>query len=78
MNNKQIAALYVELAVMYQEEFPVECVAEPAINQQTRWVEKIKAGDLSKKDIQVIEPIFVYGHVDVHRYLKPKKRFIWF
>lgn len=78
MNNKQLAALYVELAVMYQEEFPAQCDEEPAINQQNVMVEKIQTGALSKRDIKIIETIFVYGHVDVHRYLKPKKRFIWF
>lgn len=78
MDNKQVAALYVELAMMYQEDFPVACHTDPAINQQTQMVEKIQMGDLTKKDILTIEPVFVYGHVDIHRYLKPKKRFIWF
>ena len=78
MNNKQLAELYVELALMYEEEFPVECGFAEATKAQALMVDKIKSGALSKKDIALIEPIFAYGHVDIHTYIKPKKRFIWF
>ena len=63
---------------MYQEQFPVECGFAAATSAQGLLVEKIKSGALSKKDIALIEPVFAYGHVDIHKYVKPKKRFIWF
>lgn len=78
MNNKQLAALYIELISMYQEEFGAACQIEPAISQQSIMIEKIKMGTLSKQEIDMVEPIFVYGHIDIHRYVEPKKRFIWF
>ena len=78
MNGKQLAALYVELASMYEEEFPQKSETLYLNQIRTSMVERITAESLSKKDIATIEPIFVYGHVDIHRYVKPRKRFIWF
>ncbi|EPJ45224.1 MAG: hypothetical protein OFPI_37590 [Osedax symbiont Rs2] len=78
MNNKQLAELYVELALMYEEDFPVKCGFAAATSAQTMLVEKINPGALSKTDIALIEPIFAYGHVDIHKHVTAKKRFIWF
>jgi hypothetical protein len=78
LNGKQLAALYVELASMYEEEFPHESETLYFNQIRTSMVERITEESLSKKDIATIEPIFVYGHVDIHQYVTAKKRFIWF
>ena len=41
MNNKQLAELYVELALKYEEQFPVECGFAAATSAQALLVEKI-------------------------------------
>lgn len=78
MTNEQLAALYVELLCMYEEDFPAEETSTSNIAKQAVIIDKIKLGAVSKTDIQYIEPIFLYGHVDIHRYITAKKRFIWF
>jgi len=77
VTNKQLAALYVELLSLYEEDFPQAAEAS-SDEQQMLFINKILAGKISAKDIQLIEPVFSYGHVDIHRYIQPKKRFIWF
>ena len=61
---------------MYYEEFPGNADENAALMQTM--AEKIESGSLSKNDIILLEPIFTYGHMDVHLHLKAKKRFIWF
>lgn len=78
MNYEELAELYVELSMKYEEEYPVECGFDAATKARTSMVEKIRAGSLSKKDMSIIEPIFSYGNVDITKYVKPKKRFILF
>ena len=78
MTNEQLAALYVELLDMYVEDFPVEEASTSSFEQKTGIINKIKSGAVSKTDLQFIEPVFMYGHIDIHRYITPKKRFIWF
>lgn len=78
MNYKELAELYMDLSMKYEEEFPVECGFEAATKARTNMVEKIQTGSLSKKDMNIIKPIFSYGNLDVTQYLKAKKRFIFF
>lgn len=63
---------------MYQEDFPADDSTTENMENCALMVEKIRSDSLSKQDIQIIEPVFNYGHMDVHQYLKAKKRFVWF
>jgi len=78
VTNKQLAALYLELSAMYNDELFGIDSKELQITADIE--ERIEDNCLTEADIAHIEPIFSYGHVDVHRYLKAKKkkRFFWF
>jgi len=78
VTNEQLAALYVELLGMYEEDFPIEETTVSSLEEKAVIINKIKSGAVYKTDMRFIEPIFIYGHVDIHRYITPKKRFIWF
>ena len=78
MNNEELADLYIELFMKYEEEFPVECGFELATNERIKMIDKIRLGSLSNKDIKIIAPIFYYGDVDISAHIKAKKRFIFF
>lgn len=78
MNNVELADLYINLAMKFEEENYVECGFKAATEARQKIVAKIKAGTLSNKDIRSIEPIFLYGNLNVHDYVKAKKRFIFF
>ncbi|MEM5530078.1 hypothetical protein WN093_14750 [Gammaproteobacteria bacterium AS21] len=78
MTNKQLAALYLELSAMYHDElFGINSKDLPITADVE---ERIEDSCLTAEDIAHLEPIFAYGHVDVHEHLraKKKKRFIWF
>ena len=77
MNGKHLAALYVELVSMYEEEFPAHSKRLPLTPICEDMIERMEDDLLSKEDILTIEPIFVYGHIDIHSHVKAKKRFIW-
>ncbi len=72
-----MAALYLELVGMYEEEHPAVS-ADVVADRHLIMAEKIEAGELTKQDMQLITPIFAYGHIDVQQCLTVKKRFIWF
>jgi len=78
LNNGELADLYIELSLKYEEEFPVECGFELATNERIKMVDKIRSGSLSKKDVETIAPIFLYGDVDLSEHVKTKKRFVFF
>jgi len=78
LNNGELANLYMELSMKYEEEFPVECGFELATNERIKMIDKIRLGSLSNKDIKKIEPIFFYGNVDISEHIKAKKRFVFF
>ncbi len=78
MNNAELADLYINLAMKFEEENYVECGFKAATEARQKIVAKIKAGTLSSKDIRSIEPGFQYGNLNVHDYVKAKKRFIFF
>ena len=70
--------MYLELMSKYEEDFPVDKTTAEDTENRALLIEKIESNSLSKKDLTLLEPVFNYGHMDVHKYLKAKKRFIWF
>jgi len=78
LNNEELADLYIELSMKYEEEFPVDCGFELATNERIKMVDKIRFGSLSNKDIKTIAPMFFYGNVDISEHIKAKKRFVFF
>ncbi len=78
VNNEELAALYIDLSMKYEEDNYVECGFKAATDARKNMIDKIKAGSLSKKDIHILEPIFSYGDLNIHTLVKPKKRFIFF
>lgn len=73
MTNEEIANLYQELGLKFEEEFYVECGFEAATKRQEELVSKILEGNLSKKDISEIEPVFTMGGYNIHDLIKRKK-----
>jgi len=78
MNNEALANLYQTLSMKYEEDFPVECGFAKATEERMKMLDKIRQGTLSKKDINLISPVFSYGNIDISTYLQPKKRFFFF
>ena len=78
MTNEELADLYINLAMKFEEENYVECGFKAATEARQKIVSKIKTGNLSSKDVRSIEPVFQYGGLHVHDYVKAKKRFIFF
>lgn len=78
MNNEELASLYQELSMKYEEDFPVECGFAKATQERMIMLDKIRQGTLSKKDIRLVEPIFAYGNIAISDYIQPKKRFGFF
>ncbi len=72
-----MAALYLELVGMYEEEHPPESAGTRA-DRHFLMAGKIEDGELTKQDMQLITPVFAYGHIDAQQCLTVKKRFIWF
>lgn len=78
MNNEELAQLYINLSLKYEEDNYVECGFKQATEAREVIINKIKSGSLSKKDIRLIEPVFAYGNVNINDLIIPKKRFIFF
>jgi len=78
MNNQELANLYVDLAMKYEEDNYVECGFKEATQARQRLVDSIKSGKLTKKEFRAIEPVFAYSNVNLGDYIKPKKRFLFF
>ena len=78
MNNHELADLYVDLAMKYEEDNYVECGFKEATEARQRLVDSIKSGAISKKDFHAMEPVFAYSNVKLADYIKPKKRFLFF
>lgn len=78
MNNDQLADLYIELAMKFEEENYVECGFKAATEQRQKLIEKIRSGRVNKKDLKLLEPVFSYGNIDIHQHLSVRKRFFFF
>lgn len=78
MSNDELAELYIELSMIYEEEQFVECGFETATKARTQMYKKIQAGSLTNKELAEVEPVFATRNINILDYIKPKKRFLFF
>jgi hypothetical protein len=78
VNTTELAELYLELSMRYEEEHFVECGFESATKARSEMYKKILSGSLSNKDLGEIEHVFAMRNINIRAHIKPKKRFIFF
>ncbi len=70
---EQLSQLYIELSLTFSDTNYVECGFKQATDKQNKLIKKIRSGNMTKKDIAMIEPIFESGGINISDHIKPKK-----
>lgn len=78
MNNNELADLYLDAAMRYEDEQYVECGFKKASEFRGLIIDNIKKGTLSAKQLKLIAPVFDYVGINIYEHIKPRKRFLFF
>lgn len=78
MKNNELADLYLEAAMRYEDEQYVECGFKKASEYRGLIYENIKKGTITSKQLKFIAPVFDYVGINIYEYIQPRKRFLFF
>ena|GEM_PF-1211406 len=72
MSFEELALQYTELGLRFAQDNYVECGFAQASQRQAELLTKIRSGNMSRKELGAVAPVFESGGINIRDYIQPK------